>query len=136
MLGDDGAGFGRPHERLRVDIAGVDPGDDSGLQFIDTGEDPAPEGALLTERDLRRGVFGSVAELEKAIHAYIVATNADPKPFRWTKTADDILASVQRFCLRTLAAKAQNEKDFRFRTLGGVETSQQLSPMQSPQSVR
>jgi len=51
---------------------------------------------------LRRGVFRSVAELEKAIEEYIAATNADPKPFRWTKTADDILASIQRFCLRTL----------------------------------
>jgi transposase len=60
--------------------------------------------ALLTERALKRGVFRSVAELEKAIKAYIEATNADPKPFRWTKTADDILASIQRFCLRTLAA--------------------------------
>jgi len=58
--------------------------------------------ALLTDRALRRGVFRSVAELEKAIEDYIAATNADPKPFRWTKTADDILASIQRFCLRTL----------------------------------
>ena len=48
--------------------------------------------------------FRSVAELEKAIHTYIAATNAAPKPFRWTKTADNILASIQRFCLRTLAA--------------------------------
>jgi len=62
--------------------------------------------ALLTERALKRGVFGSVAELEKAIKAYIEATNANPKPFRWTKTADDILASIKRFCLRTLAANA------------------------------
>ncbi len=63
--------------------------------------------ALLTERALKRGVFRLVAELEKAIKAYIEATNADPKPFRWTKPADDIfLASIQRFCLRTLAANA------------------------------
>ena len=38
--------------------------------------------ALLTERALKRGVFRSVAELEKAITAYIEATNANPKPFR------------------------------------------------------
>jgi transposase len=62
--------------------------------------------ALLTERALKRGVFRSVADLEKAIRAYIDATNADPKPFRWTKTANDILASIQRFCLRTTADKA------------------------------
>ena len=62
--------------------------------------------ALLTERALKRGVFRSVDDLEKAIRAYIEATNANPKPFRWTKNADDILASIQRFCLRTIGATA------------------------------
>jgi transposase len=62
--------------------------------------------ALLTERALKRAVFRSVADLETAIKAYIDASNADPKPFRWTKAANDILASIQRFCLRTLAVKA------------------------------
>ena len=61
---------------------------------------------LLTDRAVRRGSFQSVADLEAAIHAYVEATNADPKPFIWTKTADDILASIQRFCLRALAAVA------------------------------
>ena len=61
---------------------------------------------LLTERAIRRGSFQSVAELEAAIHAYIDAANADPKPFRWTKSADEILASIERFCHRTLAAIA------------------------------
>jgi hypothetical protein len=51
-------------------------------------------------------VFCSVRDLEQAIKACIDATNADPKPFRWTKTADDILASIQRCCLRTLEAEA------------------------------
>jgi transposase len=60
--------------------------------------------ALLTDRAIRRGVFRSVADLETAIAAHIDATNADPKPFRWTKSADGILASIQRFCLRTPAA--------------------------------
>ena len=62
--------------------------------------------ALFTERALRRGIFRSVTELEKAIDAYIAATNADPKPFCWTNTANDILASIQRFGLRMLAANA------------------------------
>jgi transposase len=62
--------------------------------------------ALLTDRAVRRGSFQTVAELEAAITAYIDAANADPKPFVWTKSADDILASIQRFCLRTLAANA------------------------------
>jgi hypothetical protein len=43
---------------------------------------------------------------DRAITTYIDATNADPKPFRWTKSANDILASIQRFCLRTLATCA------------------------------
>ena len=60
--------------------------------------------ALLTERALKRGAFSSVRQLETAISAYIAATNANPKPFRWIKTADDILASIHRFCLRTLNA--------------------------------
>jgi transposase len=62
--------------------------------------------ALLTDRALKRGVFHSVAALEAAIKTYIEANNAAPKPFRWTKTADDILASIHRFCLRTLGTTA------------------------------
>ena len=57
--------------------------------------------ALLTRRRLQRGVFTGTADLEAAIHAYIDQTNAEPKPFVRTKTADAILASVGRFCQRT-----------------------------------
>ncbi len=57
--------------------------------------------ALPSRRRLERGAFTSAADLEQAILAYIAETNADPKPFVWTKTADDILASVARFCQRT-----------------------------------
>ena len=56
--------------------------------------------ALLTQRQLRRGVHRSVGQLQDAIRTYIDAHNAEPKPFRWTKTADNILASIERFCLR------------------------------------
>jgi len=48
-----------------------------------------------------------VAELERDIRAFIKATNADPKPFRWVKSADAILASVKRFCLRALEAEPE-----------------------------
>jgi len=66
--------------------------------------------ADLTERQIRRGVHRSTEELEAAIHAYIDSVNADPKPFKWTKSADDILASVKRFCLATLkTAEVQTE---------------------------
>ena len=57
---------------------------------------------LLTEKQLRRGVHQSSGELEAAIYRYLDVTNEDPKPFVWTKTADQILANVARFCRRTL----------------------------------
>lgn len=63
--------------------------------------------ALLARRQLQRGVFDSTEALEAAIHAYVERTNADPKPFVWTKSADDILASVGRFCQRTLQTHQQ-----------------------------
>lgn len=61
--------------------------------------------ANLTQDALRRGSHRSTAQLEQAIEAYIHASNADPKPFIWTKTADQILAGVSRFCQRMLATK-------------------------------
>lgn len=63
---------------------------------------------LLTEKQLRRGVHSSTKQLEDDIMTYIDTVNADPKPFRWTKAADDILATIQRFCLRNIElAKTQ-----------------------------
>jgi len=56
--------------------------------------------AALTEKQLRRGVHRSTRKLEEAIRRYMAVTNARPKPFIWTKTADEILESVARFCHR------------------------------------
>src|SRR5881296_4492912 len=56
--------------------------------------------ALLTQKQIRRGVHRSTRALELAIKEYIAIANENPKPFIWTKTADDILASVERFCRR------------------------------------
>lgn len=56
--------------------------------------------AALTEKQLRRGVHRSTRELEDAIYRYLEITNSQPKPFIWTKTADQILASISRFCKR------------------------------------
>jgi len=56
--------------------------------------------AALTEKQLRRGVHRSTRELEVAIYHYLEVTNHEPKPFIWTKTADQILASLARFCKR------------------------------------
>ncbi len=55
---------------------------------------------ILTDKRIRRASFRSTYELEKAIRGYLAANNASPKPFVWTKSADDILASVARFCSR------------------------------------
>jgi transposase len=56
--------------------------------------------AALTEKQLRRGVFRSTRELETAVMDYVETSNASSKPFVWTKTADQILASLARFCQR------------------------------------
>ena len=56
--------------------------------------------AALTEKQLRRGVHRSTRELETAIRQYIEVTNGHAKPFVWTKTADQILDSIARFCHR------------------------------------
>ena len=55
----------------------------------------------LTEKQIRRGIHRSTRDLVEAIHRYLAVTNETAKPFAWTKTADEILASVARFCERT-----------------------------------
>lgn len=56
--------------------------------------------ATLTQKQIRRGTHRSTQQLEQAIREYLATYNADPKPFVWSKTADEIFASIQRFCLR------------------------------------
>jgi len=51
---------------------------------------------LITEKQIRRGVFTSVAALEQAIHEFIEQHNANKKPFVWTKSAAEILEKVGR----------------------------------------
>ena len=50
----------------------------------------------LTERQLRRGVFKSLEQLQAAITAYIQGHNEHPRPFIWTAKASDILEKVKR----------------------------------------
>ena len=56
--------------------------------------------AALTEKQLRRGAHRSTRELEDAIRRYLELSNRNPKAFIWTKTADQILESLARFCKR------------------------------------
>ena len=56
--------------------------------------------AELTRKQLQRGAHNSTKRLEADIRSFIDKHNRNPKPFKWTKSADDILASVKRFCHR------------------------------------
>jgi transposase len=57
--------------------------------------------ATLTAKQIRRGTFRSTRQLEATIKNYLEVYNEDAEPFTWTKTADEILASIARFCTRT-----------------------------------
>jgi transposase len=57
--------------------------------------------ATLTEKYIRRGTHRSTRQLEQAIKQYLDINNSNPKPFVWAKSADEILSSIERFCLRT-----------------------------------
>ena len=50
----------------------------------------------ITDKAIRRGVFGSVPDLITAIEAYLDANNDDPTPLVWTATAQSILDKVHR----------------------------------------
>jgi transposase len=54
--------------------------------------------AEITDKKIKRGAHRSVHELKAAIMSYIKQRNRDPKPFKWVRTADQILASVKRYC--------------------------------------
>ncbi|MGC0367537.1 hypothetical protein ABH922_005589 [Rhodococcus sp. 27YEA15] len=76
-----------------------------------SGRDPYPTGSswinqverwfgYLTDQLLRRGVHTSVASLEKDVREWIADWNENPKPFAWTKTADEILNSLAKYIER------------------------------------
>ena len=54
--------------------------------------------ALLTERAIKRAAHRSTRALERDIRAFLDAHNEDPKPFIWTKSADQILGNIARTC--------------------------------------
>jgi transposase len=56
--------------------------------------------ATLTEKQIRRGSFTSTRQLETAIRSFLDQQNSQAKPFLWTKSADDILESIARYCRR------------------------------------
>jgi transposase len=56
--------------------------------------------AALTDKQIRRNSFRSTRQLEAAIRGYLDHHNAQPKPFVWTKSADDILTALAKYCER------------------------------------
>jgi len=56
--------------------------------------------ALITEKQIRRGFFTSTNQLEKSIKEYLELYNKEPKAFVWTKTVDEILDNLKRYCER------------------------------------
>jgi hypothetical protein len=62
---------------------------------------------LLTEKALKRGSHTSIAQLRAAILAYVDAHNERDTPFKWVKTADEILDNMRRFGLRVQQVHGQ-----------------------------
>jgi transposase len=56
--------------------------------------------STLTTQYLRRSTHRSTQALEKAIKEYLTSYNQNQRPFSWTKSADDIIESIARFCNR------------------------------------
>src|SRR4051794_16297539 len=80
--------------------------------FTCTSPRPGPRGStqverwfgLLTEQKIRRGSHASVQALEADIRDWIDDWNSHPRPFLWTKTAEEFLDSLARFCRRISGA--------------------------------
>jgi len=62
--------------------------------------------ALLSQRQIKRSSHHTVRDLELAIEQFIAAHNQNPKPFVWTKSADQILENLRRFAAETVKIHA------------------------------
>jgi transposase len=58
--------------------------------------------ALLTDKQIRRAIHRATTALEADIRTFIQIHNQNPHPFRWTKSAHDILDDIKRYCLTTI----------------------------------
>ena len=61
---------------------------------------------LLSQQQIKRASHHTVKALELAIEQFLAAHNESPKPFKWTKSADEILKNLQRFAAETVAIQA------------------------------
>ena len=76
--------------------------------------------ALLTDQQIKRGAHRSTTALEAAIAAYITDRNADPKPFRWTKTADESSPPLLVSADESSTFRLNVFRNFRGRTLAAA----------------
>jgi hypothetical protein len=65
---------------------------------------------LLTDKLIRRGVHTSVQALENDIKDWIATWNTNPRPFTWTKTADEILNSLAIYLAKLGTSRTINEQ--------------------------
>ena len=73
---------------------------------------------FLTDKLIRRGVHTSVQALEADIRNWIDTWNQDPKPFVWTKTAEEILHSLAEYLAKISVPTADKTTELRARILG------------------
>lgn len=78
--------------------------------------------AELTNKQIRRGVHRSVQALEKDIRNWITAWNTDPKPYLWTKTADEILERLA-ICLNRIPDSEHENAEQRATVVGVVQSA-------------
>ncbi len=65
----------------------------------------------IVERNVtRRGIHRSTRALEKDVRKFLDMHNEDPRPFKWTKTADQILDSLRRYCTKANVVRAERAK--------------------------
>ena len=70
------------------------------------GRPTAPEGL----RGLESCTNASTRALEQDIRTFLADHNESPRPFRWTKTADQILASLKRYCTKANAVRVEQAR--------------------------
>jgi len=86
------------------------------LQFLRTIEANVPQALDVHHLSTRA--------LEQAIRSYLDVNNSAPKPFSWSKTANDILASIERSCLRiSQSAHLSGEEEPAVRSQPGKATA-------------
>ena len=76
--------------------------------------------AQLSQKQIKRGNHHSVKQLQEAIETFVKEHNASPKPFRWVKSAHQILASITRFSLHLESTVLADKFEFGF--MESVET--------------